>query len=530
MSSFKRVVSILSMIGLLSACHSVNLPIATPPQTTASANCPPPPASLPDEVWIAKTGEFTRYLEPFGYAPEQIVADGNTIRLMAQQYDFVFCRGDRTWTVQPGTLSEAALLRNLPQTPSNPESIDLNGKTYQYRVLAEPNLPNEPGQIVFELSAPDRPPQRQVVYRLQDLQQAARQGWISVGAKLGQPRITAALSQGDRLWWTVAFEQGEGFGGVATVISYDPQTDKMTLIQPPELWWQQILDLAVTGDRDRPTLWMGTKTSAEGRGNIPTMGLVAYSLDWKNPNAGSLQSYTVHNSPLVGAIPTRLHVDGDKLWVGTRNGACEVQWQDPSAQNWSCWRFTAMAQLPSAQVPLYDSLLDRTPATTLTPQAGEIEVLWWTLTDPQGLTLTTEPQQGKGRYEVRYAQGFAATLNQGAMLEEPNFFVPAGKPPVHWMGEDWTWNGDRFVRTLDQVEGDRFGGGDRGIGTSSTAPLTDWYAMRGDLDLVSLTADATSVRYYSGWVEGNTLKPYPAVVPQARSNAPRSNPLAGWSR
>jgi hypothetical protein len=101
-------------------------------------------------------------------------------------------------------------------------------------------------------------------------------------------------------------------------------------------------------------------------------------------------------------------------------------------------------------------------------------VLWWKLTSPEGLTLTTEPPRNQGRYEVRYAEGFTANLNQGAAMEEASFFVPAGEPRVHWIGKDWHWNGDRFVRVLDHVEGDSLGGGDRGIGMNSNTRLTDW--------------------------------------------------------
>lgn len=59
-------------------------------------------------------------------------------------------------------------------------------------------------------------------------------------------------------------------------------------------------------------------------------------------------------------------------------------------------------------------------------------------------------------------------------MEEASFFVPAGEPRVHWIGKDWHWNGDRFVRVLDHVEGDSLGGGDRGIGMNSNTRLTDW--------------------------------------------------------
>ncbi|HEY9298036.1 MAG TPA: hypothetical protein VIQ31_17075, partial [Phormidium sp.] len=49
-------------------------------------------------------------------------------------------------------------------------------------------------------------------------------------------------------------------------------------------------------------------------------------------------------------------------------------------------------------------------------------------------------------------------------------------------------------------------------------------AMRGDLELVNLSKNSTSVKYYSGWVDDALINPYPTVVPQYPKNA-QPNPL-----
>jgi hypothetical protein len=264
---------------------------------------------------------------------------------------------------------------------------------------------------------------------------------------------------------------------------------------------------------------MGTNISGEGNAYIPANGLVAYRPDPQNLNSGSLTSYTVHNSPLVGAIPDKLRLEDDTLWVGTGNGICQAKWQAAdNPESWSCWRFAAMAKLPSEGIPVYSGLTNKTPAVTLSPSSsGEtVEVLWWSPLDFQ---------TRKGRYEVRYLQGFTVKLDQGARLEESRR-LPPGKPPVYWPGFEWHWNGDRFIRGFDEVAQNRFGVGPTGIGSNRFEPNTppNWNAIRGDLELLNLSPKSTSVRYYSGWVNENLLSPYLSVLPQKRPQNPQLNP------
>jgi len=530
----KRIVPIVFVL-LLNACTAqFNLPS----QAVGSAVECPKPTVVPVAVPTTEEDFYQR----FDYHIRNILADSNTIKFQTLQYDFVFCRANKTWTVQPGTISSELLppknYAEFAKELINPpyKNIQFQGKTYQYRVVIEPkfalgkndvlerpNVAPENDKIVFELIISDqKEPERQTLYTLKDLQQqAVKRGFYNIGVQLGYPRITSTVIHENRLWWSVAFEQGEGNTGIATIVSYDPQADTFTVIQPEELWSQQITGLAITGDGDRPTFWIGTNISGEGNAYIPANGLVAYRPrpDPQNPNSGSLTSYTVHNSPLVGAIPDKLRLEDDTLWVGTGNGICQVKWQAADhPESWSCWRFAAMSKLPLEEMPLYSGLTNKTPAVTLFPSSnGEIEVLWWSPLDFQ---------RRKGRYEVRYLQGFTVKLDQGARLEESRR-LPPGKPPVYWPGFEWHWNGDRFVRGFDEVAQNMFGGGPTGIGSNPFEPNTppNWNAIRGDLELLNLSPKTTSVRYYSGWVDENLLSPYLAVLPQKRPQNPQFNPL-----
>lgn len=523
----KQIASILGIIWLLNACTS---PVDSQTANSA-ADCPTPiVTSLP--MPISKDVD-----DRFDYHIRDIVADGNTIKFQTLKNDFVFCRGDNSWIVQPGTIkSEFLPPKNyveLTKELSNPsyKTIEFQGKTYQYRVITEPKpflgesdvttrptVAPEKDKVVLELITPNsKEPQRQTLYTLKNLQQAAvKSGYSSSGVQLGFPRITATVTHSDRVWWSVAFEQGEGNGGVASIVGYDPQADKFTVIQPQELWWQQITDLAITGDADNPTFWIGTNISGEGNGYIPAQGLVAYRPNPQNPNA--VTSYNVNNSPLVGAIPDKLWLEDDMLWVSTGNGVCKLKWQAAdNPHSWSCWRFALMSKLPP-QLPLYSSLTNKTPAVTLSSDpSDEIEVLWWMPTD----------LDRKGRYEVKYPQGFTVTVDEGAMLEPSNRLVLAGKPPIYWTGFEWHWHGGRFVRGFDEVASNHFGGGSQGISSNRNQPniQINWNAMRGELDLLNLSPKSTSIKYYSGWVNEDKLNPYLTVLPQERPKNPQPNPL-----
>lgn len=400
--SFYQLCQVMPYVGIsiLSACSRV-----TPP-TASIEQCPSPTEALPIEtVQQTSVAGNTRYFDRFDYAPKSVALDEHTVRFLAREYDFVYCRANNSWTVQPGTLGETWLadLNAADQGNSKFSSVTFNGHPYQYRVVREPNLPtaNSPEQTVtLELTMPGQEtPQQYPLYTLADVQQTTEQ----TVTRLGTPRITAAIAHGDRLWWSLAFEQGEGNNGIATIASYDPATDQMILIQPEEIGSDQILDLAITGEAEQLTLWLGLMSRGQPTGHVP--GLMAYHLDAGNLASGTMTAYTRYNSPLVGAIPTQLAVDADKLWIGTRNGVCQVDWQTPEvSENWDCWQFIAKATLSEDEaVPVYPSLMSPTPTTSfpVDSSAETIEVLWWVF------TKISEPRQG--RYEVRLDDGLVMT-------------------------------------------------------------------------------------------------------------------------
>lgn len=530
----KKIIQIFSFCLLLNACTSqVN---SSSQAATNTEGCPKPTVAFLPKPNSKEIGSNQR----FDYHIRNIVADANTIKFQTLKNDFVFCRGNNTWTVQPGTIpSEFLPPKDYAETSKsivNPpyKSINFQGQDYQYRVILEPNfslgeggglsrqnVSPEKDKVVFELITPDsKKPQRQTLYTLKDLQQAAVKSGYGTGGQLGIPRISAASVYGNKIWWSVAFEQGEGNNGIATIVGYEPQADKFALIQPQEIWGQQITDLAIAGDTNNPIFWMGTNISGEGNQYIPASGLVAYRPDLPNLNSGAVTSYNVNNSPLVGAIPDKLRLEDDTLWVSTGNGVCKLKWQAAdNPANWLCWRFTLMAKLPSEGVPLYASLTNKSPAVTLSPDSSrEIEVLW---------QMPTNLQTLQKRYEVRYPQGLTTTVNEGAMFEPSNRLALSGKPPVFWIGFEWHWNGERFVRGFDEVANNEFGGGPRGIGSYNVEPnvQSNWNAIRGDFDLLKLTPKYTTVKYYSGWVDQDKLNPYLTVVPQAQITNPQPNPL-----
>ncbi len=523
MRSNLRIFIIFYLVGLLNACASQT--DRSSQAVAKAADCPT--QSTPLLVTALKQDEG--FYERFDYHIRNIAADANTVKFQAYKYDFVFCRGNNTWTVQPGTLpTELQPPRKFTQYDQERyKTIGIKGKTYQYRVIVDPTASNpdgqrpEPQKVIFELITPEsKQSQRHTLYTLNDLKQA------KVGHKLGVPRITAALKYNNRLFWTVASEQGEGFNGIATIVSYDPQKNQSTIIQPEQIKRQQITDLVIAGDPNNPTFWMGTQISGEGNGYLSGMGLVAYRPNAQNLKSGSVKSYQVNNSPLIGIIPDKLRLENEKLWIGTGNGLCQLQWQAAdNPQSWSCWRLALKANLPSAGLPIFNSLLNKTPADTLKPNTTgkTVEVLWW---------MPTNYETRKGRYEVRYDKGLTVTLNeQGAELWSPEVMkiraeIEPGSLPFYWTGSEWHWNGSRFVRGLDAVASNSVGGGPRGIGSNRyEGQVNNWNAIRGDFDLLNLSRKSISIKHYSGWVDESLLKPYPTVLPQERSLNSLPNPL-----
>lgn len=533
----KKFITILGISLILSACVADNSSQTGQVVQPKVENCPGDTVVALPAIENSQT-----FADKFNFHIHNIIANTDTIKFQSLKQDFVFCRGNNTWTVQPGTLAPdlqpPSNYAEFAQELVNPQfkNIDFQGKTYQYRVVRKPQFSleennlitrdKEPApaedKVVFELVNPEnQTTQRQTLYTLQDLQaaDAVKQNYPGRGNQLGFPRITQAVTYGDSIWWSVAFEQAEGNSGIPTIVNYDPQTNNFTLIQPEALGFTQITDLVITGDAKNPTLWMGTQFSGEGNPYIPAKGLVAYRPDLQNPNSGDLTAYTVHNSPLVGAIPDKLLLENDQLWVSTANGVCQLQWQNAdNANSWNCWRFAVMANLPSAKLPLYPTSRSDVAEDALVSQNGgeTVEVLWWSPVD-----FTT----GQGRYEVRYAPGLTLTLNDGAELYQ--FPVPPGKPPVSWPGFYWHWNGERFVRAFDQVSWNLVGGGPQGIAAGQlfgNVPV-DWHTMRGDLELLEISGQSTRLKYYSGWVDAAKLQPYLTVLPQKFPQNPQPNPL-----
>ncbi|WP_066424898.1 hypothetical protein [Anabaena sp. 4-3] len=540
----KIIMPFISVALLLTACSAGDDASSQVINTIPAKveNCP-----QAEVVYLTALQPNQSFYDRFDFHTRNIVADADLIKFQTLNQDFVFCRSNNTWTVQPGTLPKESQpesnYEDFVQELVNPKfkNINFQGKNYQYRVVREPklnvgenNIISQPevtdptkDKVVFELVTPNsKNPQQQTLYTLKDLQDAAvKAGYSAVGNQLGFPRITSAMVYGERLWWSVAFEQGEGNNGIATIVSYDPKTDKFSVMQPEGLGFTQITDLAITGDVNSPTFWMGTNISGEGNLYIPAQGLVAYRPNSQNPNSGTLTAYTVHNSPLVGAIPDKLRLENDQLWVSTANGVCQVKWQTAdNADSWSCWRFAAMAKLPE-NLPVYSALTNKTAAAALSPNNnGEtVEVLWW---NPINFQTQT------GRYEVRYPQGFTVKLDEGASLYEFQRLLPPGKPPVDWPGWQWHWNGERFIRGWDEVSLNLVGGGPRGIGSGQLNPDVpiNWNAIRGDLELLDLSSKSTHVKYYSGWVDENKIQPYITVVPPAKPQNPQPNPLAAIAK
>ncbi len=507
---------LVSALSLLAACQGAPGGANDDRATT----CPEPPAE-PIALATATANRDGGIYSEFDYRIRDIVADADQIRFQSLHYDFVFCRGDESWTVQTGTYEpEPELVGEAYQAElANPtfQTLAVNGETYQYRVQQDPNPfadpQARPEQVVFELKTPDSE-----TPRLQPLYSRAAVETAGIGVDLGVPRVAAALATDERLLWAIASEQGEGFNGITTLVSYEPARDELSVIQPEAIAGQQINDLALAGPPEQPTLWLGTQIQGEGNPYLPGLGLVAYRPDSPDLKSGTVQAYHRRNSPLVGAIASQLFVENDTLWVGTGNGICRVQWPDAdTAERWQCWRVALFADLPGAGLPLFATLPASEPATTLT--GDRVEVLW-------RAPLGGDPEAG-GRYEVRSDEGFTVTVPQGWESWPESQRLGEALSPLFWPGREWHWAGDRFERGFDAVALNYFGGGPLGIGQQpidyNNTP--DLSTMRGDLELLDLTPVQTTVRHYSGWVEEAELSPYLTLVPDAPPAESQPNPL-----
>ncbi|MGB3788340.1 MAG: hypothetical protein WA949_10040 [Phormidesmis sp.] len=552
-----RLQTLLPVLGLfcvLSACAGSSNSSSVSPETllgdrtptdtpakTCNLNNTPSPLGTPENAPV---------FEQFNFRPEEIAIDTNTVTFKTPYYDFTLCKGDRTWTitsVSPENQDTDADFdyQQMLAGIANPDysTIEVDGKTYEYRVRLQADwlneqldsateLPVNPDSsteeasteeasteeaVYFELQLPDGELLTEELYTLSDLQTA------QLGASLGDPNIAGAVAAEGELWIATSASQGEGNSGFASLIHYSPETEELSVEQPDELQGNQITAIAATNN-NALTLWLGTKIGGEGNPNLPADGLVAYQ-----PDTQQLTTYSVENSPLVSAIPYRLAAEEDALWIATGEGVCQVEWKTvDSDQSWNCWQFATTADLPAAGVELYPSFLSTEPATTLNQDS--VEVLWASETFEDAREDASE-DGGKPavmRYEVVYEPGFEIQIPQGGYRLTNEVARRTGKgEDIFWPGRAWHWEGDRFTRSLDEVGVNMFGGGPYGLAASTRRDglNLDSDAIRGDFDLLDITAASTQVRHYSGWIESSNLSVYPTVIPVDSPTKSKPNPL-----
>ena len=485
--------------------------------------------------------ENTAIFDQFNFRPESVTVFKQTVAVETPHYTFHFCKSNKDWVVVSNDLAndEAPYdYKRELRAIANPqyETIEVNGTPYEYRIRLQadwltgelagqaaepvPELQTKPqttaseDAVYFELRKADGEVISRELYTVSDVQEA------HLGASLGVPRIAGTAVVGSDIWFAATTSQGEGDSGFASLLHYNLKTQALSVEQPEKLQGDQITDLVATERKGSTTLWMGTQRSGEGNPFAPASGLVAYQ-----PEQKTLESFTVTNSPLVGAIPYQLAVENKSLWVATGDGTCRVQWRAISeANSWNCWRLTTTAALPKDGVDVYSSFLATEPKARLIEK--EAEVLWVS----QELDPTAEPVEEPGvtRYEVVYKPGFETMLPQGGYLVANAAAQRAADGElIFWPGRQWHWAGDRFKRGLDEVSLNVFGGGPYGlVASSDRGGLTfDSNAIRGDFDLLDLTQEGTKVRYYSGWVNSDKLEVYPSLRPVRPPKQIKPNPL-----
>jgi len=236
-----------------------SVPGTDPASPEPAANCPQPPADYLPTV----TPDPERFYEQFDFRIRASEIADRFARFSTPNHDLIWCA--ETWTVHPSTWTDPAsdreeLLANRIDPPS--ETIDLDGTSYQYRVLLDPNpFPDfqvDAERVVFELQAPDF----EIRIPLYTRDEVDARG---LGLSLGLPRIaavaTATIDSSERLTWAIAFEQGEGNGGIATLVEFNPASRELEVLQPEAIADQQVTDLEILGDPDAPRYFLGTQTS-----------------------------------------------------------------------------------------------------------------------------------------------------------------------------------------------------------------------------------------------------------------------------
>ncbi|AFY36817.1 hypothetical protein Lepto7376_0379 [[Leptolyngbya] sp. PCC 7376] len=498
-------------------------------EETPTANCP----SSDPEARKFDVNSQPYLTDIFNYAPQEIELSTDTVTFQTINHDLVFCRENSEWSILPPSIEppsdefDEAAFEELSDPP--PTTIEADGQSFEYRTNLSPNpfpdYTENPDKVIFEITPPDASsPYTLDLYNLEQLRASG------IGYDLGFPEVNGAVQVGDSLFFAVSSEQGEGFNGLTTLIRYDINTNDLEKTQPVNLIAEQITDMLVTTVDEEVTLWFGTKYSAEGSGLIPAKGLVTYTFTADSWRQGKTAAYSVHNSPLVGAIPTDLTLDDEVMWVATGSGICQFPWQDVKDWDaWQCWEFILETEIPTAGIPLYGSLLSTTPITTLTPSDDNemTEVYWWSSMEPLGFE---EESERLGRFEVAYPVGLEVTVPEGGyrwLNEDSVQPTPPWETNVFWPGREWHWEDDRFVRGFDEVNINFLALGASGVSANgfTDAGILDANALRGELDLIDMTSESTTVQYFSGWVEESQLEPYFTVIPSRKSQPATPNPL-----
>jgi len=147
-----------------------------------------------------------------------------------------------------------------------------------------------------------------------------------------EPEVAAVVDGGTRLWLAIRHYAGEGWLGLGTVVTFDPQEKQARAFQPQDLATSSVTHMIEAGG----DLWLGTLWQREA-GDEPAAGLVRF-----DPASGEIQSYGPGSSPLVGSIITALRADEKQVWVGTDTGMCRVTL---AGKLWSCWRIVPTVRL-----------------------------------------------------------------------------------------------------------------------------------------------------------------------------------------
>ncbi len=486
-----------------------------------------------DSKPLAKT-ENEAIFDQFDFRPSAVTVFADTVAVETADYRFYYCPDDKAWV----TLSNDGASKSSEDKGydlddiANPayQSIEVNGKVYEYRtrlkadwlakrgatdeVLSEGDAQSEEDTVYFDLKLPGGREINRELYTVADLQAA------KLGASLGVPDISGAASVNGEIWFAATTSQGEGDNGFASLLKYDLETETLSVDRPEEIQGDQLTDLVATEQDGKVMLWLGTQRMGEGVPFFPAKGLVAYQ-----PASGELKTYTITNSPMVGAIPHALALEDDWLWVATGDGTCRVKWQQiDAAKSWNCWRMVPQAQLPKGGVDIYDSFLATEPKAKLAKT--KVEVLW--AAESYGREASESKTPKVTRYEVVYEPGFETVLSQGGYrVADAAAKRAAMGEAIFWPGRQWHWAGDRFRRGMDEVGLNLVGGGPYGLVSSSdrNGLRFDHNAIRGAFDLLALTPEETKVRYYSGWVNTNDLEVYPQLKPAARPKKMKPNPL-----